>query len=132
MRAQDDPCADQDEQRDEYVARQVPPTADHRVEDDDQREHEQTHEHRLPQPAGPPEHGLERLRDVRVGARSGRSDHRGQPGDDRSGDEEEGIGRPPVPATGLARAQQSDVPAVAAFTQRGLSSPGRSDVTTAT
>ena len=53
-----------------HVARQVEATADDRVDDDHERERQQPDEHRLPQAARPPEHGGERLRDVRVDARS--------------------------------------------------------------
>jgi hypothetical protein len=122
-RAERGPCSGQNEQGDEDVARQIEAAADDRVDEDDERERQQSDEHRLPQAGRPPEHGGERLRDARVDARSGRSDDGGEPGYERSGEEEEGIDRPAVPAPGLAGAQQRDIPAVAALTQRGLSSP---------
>ena len=83
-------CASQDEQGDDHVARQVEATADDRVDDDDERERQQPDEHRLPPAARPPEHRC-RAPPRRVASTpgAGRSNHSGQPGHDRPGDEEE-------------------------------------------
>jgi hypothetical protein len=100
------------------AAGEAPSPVQQHVEDDHEREPEQSDECNSPQRVGPRENALKRRCDLLVVVLRRRSDDRRQPDHDRREKQESRVDRSPVTPSRLGRGQQGETPGTHARNER--------------